>query len=555
MAQDKIQEKLAKASREAEERDAQRRAEKLKLGYISLSDLSVQVDALNIVPEKEARRLMVAPFLFRDRKLDIAVFDAGDAATKEFLQNLAKENWQITVFIASKSTLEHIWSFYKYIVSDRQEIVGRIDIEKEFFEKLLSELTDLEKIQSAINNFDYQKFPTKKLLEVILAGAIANGASDIHFEPEKESVLLRFRIDGLLHDVVENIDHKVYEPLLGRIKLFSNLKLNVHDEPQDGRFSITSESRELEMRVSTVPAEYGEVVVMRILDPSAVRPELNGLGFRKDDLDIIEKQLREPNGMLLNTGPTGSGKTTTLYAFLAKKSKAEIKIITIEDPIEYHLAGIEQTQVDPEGGYDFANGLQALMRQDPDVILVGEIRDPKTAAIALQAALTGHLVFSTVHANSAAGAVPRLLDLEVRPASIGPALNMVIAQRLIRKLCVKCKVPAEIDSATRKKIEEFLEKLPKRVNRNDYKEIFMFSPKGCSECSGLGYKGRIAILELLPVDNNLEKVIKKDVSEADLQDLGIEQGMVTMQQDGILKTITGITTFDEVEKLTGSMRW
>ncbi|MDP3901710.1 MAG: GspE/PulE family protein [bacterium] len=555
MAQDNLKEQLAKARKEAEERDAQRRAEKLGLDYISLLGLAVQIDALKTISEEEARRLKVAPFLSQNRSLDIAVFSTEDKNVQELFKRLEKQNWRLKIFIASESTLNHIWGFYKYVVTKRPEIVGRIEIEKEFFEKEYSKLTDLKKIKDAVENFDNQKLPIRKLLEIILAGAIANNASDVHFEPEKDAGVLRLRVDGLLHDVVKNLDPKIYETLLERIKLLANLKLNIHEEAQDGRFTISYKDKELELRVSVVPAEYGEVAVLRILDPSAIRPELKELGFRKDDLDIIERQLKEPNGMLLNTGPTGSGKTTTLYAFLSHKYRPEIKIITIEDPIEYHLIGIEQTQIDPEAGYDFANGLQALMRQDPDVILVGEIRDTETASIAIQAALTGHLVFSTVHANSASGAVPRLLDLDVRPASIGPALNLIIAQRLVRRLCSKCKIITEPDNQQLAKINKFLEKLPERVNKKDYQKIEIFASKGCSECSGLGYKGRIAILELMEVGPEFEKAINEEVGEAELQKMALERGMVTMQQDGILKTIAGITTFSEVENITGPINW
>ena len=281
---------------------------------------------------------------------------------------------------------------------------------------------------------------------------------------------------------------------------------------------------------------------MRVLDPSAIALDLPALGIRKDDLVIIENQLKEPNGMLLNTGPTGSGKTTTLYAFLLKKKKPEIKIITIEDPIEYHMEGIEQTQVDPDTGYDFANGLQSLMRQDPDTI-----------SLALTAAETGHLVFSTVHANSAAGAIPRLLDLEVRPASIGPAMNLIIAQRLVRSLCVKCKVPLKADKSMEAKIKKFLQNLPKRVDVADYQEIKLYAPKGCGACDNLGYKGRVAIFELMEVGDEMEKIISERVGEVDIYKQALKQGMVTMQQDGILKVISGITSFEEVESITGSL--
>jgi len=418
-----IKEKLAKIRREAEEREAKRKAAKAKVDYLSPTKIPIQVEALNLISEEEARRLKVAPFQLKKPDAATAVYDPNNKETQKFVKSLEEQGLQIKVFVVSKSTLEHIWSFYKYVVKKAPPITGRVDIEREVFDKLLAELTDLEKTKKAILDFDFKTQPTGQLLEIILAGAMANRASDIHFEPGEKNVDLRYRVDGILHTVVDNLANEAYPPLVSRIKLFSHLKLNIRNEPQDGRFTIGVGRKDIEMRVSIIPSEYGETIVMRIHDPEAIQLSLKDLGLRGDDYEILKNQLAQPNGMLLNTGPTGSGKTTMLYSSLNYLKSPEIKIITIEDPIEYHLEGIEQTQVDPRAGYDFASGLQSLMRQDPDVILVGEIRDAKTAGIAIQAALTGHLVFSTVHANSAAGAIPRLVDLGVRPSSIGPVLR------------------------------------------------------------------------------------------------------------------------------------
>ena len=327
--------------------------------------------------------------------------------------------------------------------------------------------------------------------------------------------------------------------------------MNVRDEAQDGRFTIGLGGKEIEMRVAVAPSEFGEVIVMRVLDPDAINLSLKDLGFRKDDLEIIEAELKRPNGLILNTGPTGSGKTTTLYAFLKHKNSPEIKIITIEDPIEYHLVGIEQTQVDPEANYTFVNGLKSIMRQDPDVILIGEVRDKETAEIAIQAALTGHLVFSTVHANQAAGAIPRLIDLGVKPTSIGPSLNLIIAQRLVKRLCEKCKTVDKGAAKLKSKIEKLLDSLPKQVVRNDYKSVSIYKPVGCKECGEVGYKGRIAIYELLQVTKEIEKLMNRQAGEIEIQEFALKEGMATMQQDGILKVASGITTLEEVEKVTG----
>jgi len=303
--------------------------------------------------------------------------------------------------------------------------------------------------------------------------------------------------------------------------------------------------------VAVAPSEFGEVIVMRVLDPAAINLSMNDLGFRNDDLAIVEKELSRPNGMILNTGPTGSGKTTTLYAFLKHKNSTDIKIITIEDPIEYHVEGIEQTQVDIEANYTFANGLKSMMRQDPDVILIGEVRDKETAEIAIQAALTGHLVFSTVHANGAAGALPRLVDLGVKTNSIGPALNLIIAQRLVKRLCVKCKVSTEPTKEMSAMIAKLMKSLPERIDVAAYKEVKLFTPKGCENCSGTGYRGRVGIYELLQTTKEVEQLMSKGAGEFEIQDFALKQGMSTMQQDGLLKVISGITTVEEVEKVTG----
>lgn len=558
MAQDlkiSLNEQLLKIRREAEEKDAERRAQVAKLSYLNLTRTPVQVDALKLVKEEEARRLMVAPFQFKEKEVALAVLDPQSAGAKSVTKKLTADGLEVKIFIVSSTSLNHILSFYKFVTAPSDEITGKVSVEPRRVEELFKKLTDLSKIKEEISNFDFKTFPTGQILEVVLAGALNNRASDIHFEAEEKAVRLRLRIDGLLHDVLNNLSHDIYRFLVSRIKLLSNLKLNVTDTPQDGRFTIALTDKEIELRVSLIPSEFGETIVMRILDPSSIRITLPQLGLRADDLAIIREQLESPNGMILNTGPTGSGKTTTLYAFLLSKLSPEIKIITIEDPIEYHLGGVEQTQVDSEAGYDFASGLRSLMRQDPDIILVGEVRDKETADISMQAALTGHLVFSTVHANSASGAIPRFLDLGVKPASIGPALNLIIAQRLVRKLCENCKVADKIPPEIESRIKNFLSGLPKRVEKKSFEKATVFKPKGCPKCVGIGYKGRVGVFELLEVADELEAMISPSIGEAAILKQASKQGIVRMQEDGILKVISGVTTFEEVEGVTGPLRW
>ena len=395
-----------------------------------------------------------------------------------------------------------------------------------------------------------------EILEIILGGAISLEASDIHIEPSEERVKIRTRIDGILEDILF-IERRIYEGLLSRIKLLSGIKLNIADRPQDGRFTILmppnnalprspSEYPAIEIRVSTLPAEYGESIVLRVLNPKSLI-DLESLGLRKDLLEIFKREIKRPNGMIIVTGPTGSGKTTTLYAFLKKIQKPEIKIITIEDPIEYHLEGISQTQVAPEKGYDFANGLKSIMRQDPDVVLVGEIRDLETASIALQAALTGHLVFTTLHTNDASGTVARLQALGEKPVNIAPAINMAVAQRLVRKVCRKCAKFDFPSAEDLKKIKKGFSSLKREITQ----KIKIPKIVGCRDCNFTGYRGRVGIFEAFLVDDEMEKFILKKPSIAELREKAVKRGMVTMYQDGLIKVLEGITIIEEVERVVG----
>ncbi len=326
---------------------------------------------------------------------------------------------------------------------------GIIELEKKI-DEIGKEIKNLSDLKDRIS-----KTATTEILEIIFAGALKTEASDIHFEPQEKGVRLRFRTDGVLQDMAE-FDKAAYGPVLSRIKLMAGLKLNVHDRPQDGRFTIRSASMDIEVRVSALPGAYGESIVMRMLDPRTIRKGLEELGLRDELLEEVKKQLKKTTGAILTTGPTGSGKTTTLYAFLNWVNKPGIKAITIEDPIEYHIKGVYQTQVEPEKGYSFSSGLRSIVRQDPDVILVGEVRDAETAEIAMHAALTGHLVFSTLHTNDAAGTIPRLIDMGIKPQIIAPAINMAMAQRLVRKICQECRKKERASAEEAEKIKRVL---------------------------------------------------------------------------------------------------
>lgn len=425
----------------------------------------------------------------------------------------------------------------------------------------------LDELKTIRNISLYQKEVSEVLtakvtqfLETVLGGAILLDSSDIHIEPEEEKIKLRLRIDGILHDAT-NFDFKTYKTLLSRIKLLSGIKINITDRPQDGRFTIlvteknqnsSAQETVIEVRASTLPSEYGETVVLRILNPKNLI-EIEALGLRKDLVEVFKKEIKKPNGMIIVTGPTGSGKTTTLYAVLKRINSPEVKIITIEDPVEYHLEGLSQTQVDPKKGYTFASGLRAIVRQDPDVILVGEIRDLETAEIACQAALTGHLVFSTLHTNDAAGAVARLVDLGVKPVSIAPAINMIVAQRLPRRVCQKCAKFVLPSSAELKKIKDGLKDVRKEILPEAFFQSKFKIPKaqGCEECNKTGYRKRIGIYETFLVDDEMERFILKNPSIVDMRELAIKKGMVLMRQDGLIKVLEGITTIEEIERVTG----
>lgn len=428
-----------------------------------------------------------------------------------------------------------------------ERITGQVTISQKTFSQLVKKVKNIsgygQKIKESLTE------EVTQILEAILAGAMILNSSDIHIEKEEKKAKMRVRIDGILHDVLY-LELKIYQGLLSRIKLLSGIKLNITDQAQDGRFTILLGKIPIEVRSSTLPSEYGETTVMRILNPKSLI-EIEDLGVREDIFEVFKKEIQRPNGMIMVTGPTGSGKTTTLYAILKRIQHPEIKIITIEDPIEYHLEGISQTQVNPKKGYDFATGLRAIVRQDPDVILVGEIRDFETAGIALQAALTGHLVLSTLHTNDAAGTVARLQALGEKPVSIAPAINLSIAQRLVRKVCKKCakfESPAKLEKAMIKKELRYLSKRVKFPSLNNLK---IPKIKGCQNCNFTGYRGRVGIFEFFLVDPELEDFILKSPSVSALRKMAEKKGMVTMRKDGLIKVLQGITTLEEINRVTG----
>jgi len=529
---------------------AQLLAGKYGFSYIDLSKVTIDMDALKILTEQEARGANIIIFQRAGKKIQVAVLSPKNEETQRMLKVLKEKEYIPTIFMVSETALNKVFQHY----SDLQDYIevsrGVIDVSAEKIEEFSEQAKTLDGLkhlaEEAMSNGKSRK--VSDILEMILAGAIGSGASDIHIEPQKESVRMRLRLDGTLRDILD-IQTKVYALILSRIKLVSGMKLNVHNEAQDGRFTIEIKDTEIEIRVSLVPVAYGESVVMRILNPESISVPLEELGIQEDLYNILIKEIKKPNGMLLTTGPTGSGKTTALYAFLKKIYTPDIKIVTLEDPIEYHLEGIVQTQVETQRGYTFADGLRAMLRQDPDVVMVGEIRDAETASIAINAALTGHLVFTTLHTNNAAGTIPRLIDLGVNPNILAPAINVTMAQRLIRKLCNGCKKEFEPSPEERevieRTIESFSEGHPKKPGID---KITLWKSEGCEACNNVGYKGRTGIFEAILIDKEMEEVVMSEPSETEVVKASKSQGILNMQQDGILKVLNGTTSLEELQR-------
>lgn len=547
---DENEEKINKWRDKEEEDLTQLLSGKYKIPYLDLSTVTIDLDSLKIVPEKEAREANLAVFQSVGKKLQVAIQSPNQDQAKGILKNLEDKGYLLTVFMVSKNSLEKAWSRYKEVPKFTEVTIGAIDISGSKLEELMEKTSNIDSFKEAILEIIETKrsHHVSEILDIILAGGIKIGASDVHIEPEEENTRLRFRLDGVLHDIVF-FDHKIYQLILSRLKLVSGLKLNIKDRAQDGRFSIHVKNNDIEIRTSTVPGAYGESVVMRILNPDSISVTFEELGIEKRLFEILSREIKKPNGMILTTGPTGSGKTTTLYAVLKKIKTPEIKIITLEDPIEYHLPGITQTQTDAKKGYDFASGLRAILRQDPDVIMVGEIRDLETAKIAINAALTGHLVLSTLHTNNAAGAIPRLIDLGINPNTIAPALNASLAQRLIRKLCNSCKIKTPPTEEERSLILKIIESLPEGTEKPNIENIEIYKAGTCDKCSNTGYKGRIGIFEAILVDDAIERLILKNPTESDIKEEAKKQKIMTMSQDGILKVMSGETSFDELGRV------
>ncbi len=548
----KESEKKLEALRKKEEEDlAVILSQKYGIGHADLKKTEINTEALRLLTEKEAREAEVALFQKKGKTLNLALRTPNSPLVKNVIKKLEEIGYKVMPYMVSKASLEHAWEHYKDISFALKTEAGVLDVSDEEIEDLYSKLKTIQKIRDEVEKTTQMNHLRRisRMLEVIISGALANNASDVHIEPGEKEARLRFRLDGVLSDIGK-IDLDLYSAMLTRVKLLSGLKINIRNAPQDGRFSIRLSGKEIEVRTSILPGGYGESMVLRLLDPHSIGLPLEELGIREELLEKLKKEIHKPNGMILNTGPTGSGKTTTLYAFLKQVLTPGIKILTIEDPIEYHLEGIVQTQVDHRN-YTFAGGLRSALRQDPDIIMVGEIRDEEVASTAIHAALTGHTVFSTLHTNNAAGAYPRLVDIGIQPSMIGAAVNVVMAQRLLRRLTPEHKKEVPIEGEDRVFVENVLDNISDKSLIPDNVDKIWVPDTDVDE---VAYKGRIGVYEAIFTSPEIEKSVRADVTVRELENVAKQQGFVSMLEDGILRVLEGTTTLNEVRRVLGESK-
>lgn len=506
------------------------RAKILNVPLVNLTQVAASPEILTLIPEAVAKRYAIFPFSSDKNKktLSLAMADPLDVGAIEFAEE--KSGYRIQPFLASE-----------------EEILGTID--REYHRGLSTDVTEAlkemvpkhEVLDSKKLSEIIQEAPIAKIVSTILEYAIRSRASDVHLEPQRGRTRVRYRIDGVLHEKLA-LPKEVHEAVISRIKILSGMKIDEKRVPQDGRFNFRSGEEEVDLRVSTLPASNGEKVVMRLLKKSGGVPTLPELGLCGMALKNLETNILRPYGIIIVCGPTGSGKTTTLYAVLSKLNTTKVNIVTLEDPVEYEIAGINQVQINPLAGLTFANGLRSFLRQDPNIILVGEIRDKETTGLAIQAALTGHLVFSTLHTNNASGALPRLLDMEAEPFLLASCMNAVVGQRIVRRVCEHCKETYDPPQEITDDIKMVLGKLFTQGSE----KIKLYRGKGCEECNATGYFGRIGIFEVLPVTEKIGRLVLEKESAARIEDQAVSEGMITMKQDGYLKAVEGITTIEEV---------
>jgi type IV pilus assembly protein PilB len=525
------------------ERRTKEEAEELGMEYINLKGFPVGPEVLGLITEEEAKEKKMLCFFRLENEIRLATCDSTIDQT-ETIARLQRQypGSHIVLYLTSIHSFTLAMALYKNIAKVKKIITDIIITEKE-----------IKKHQEELHNYGEfnQRITQVNLTEafaMIIAMSLKVGSSDIHIEAEEKDVAIRFRVDGMLQTAAK-IPAVIWPRLISRIKTIAGLKINISDVPQDGRITINFTNDKMDIRVSTLPTAFGESVVMRLLKSSSVGLGFEQLGLTPAAFKKLEQEISKPDGMIITTGPTGSGKTTTLYAILNTLNKPDRKIITLENPVEYKLAGIDQSQIDHSKGYTFSKGLRAILRQDPNIVMVGEIRDLETAETAIQAALTGHLMLSTIHTNDAAGAIPRFLSMGVAPFLLAPALRAVIGQRLVRKICEHCKMETTLPLETMERVKKIITNIPANSGEKipDVNNLKFYKGNGCEICSHTGYKGRIGIYEIFTMNAEIEAItLSGQVSEYQMRDITHKNGMASMVQDGILKAVAGITSVDEV---------
>lgn len=510
----------------------------------SLDGGRVAFDILRYVPEDSARTYKFVPLGSKEGVLEIGIIDPSDLDAREALQFIASRiNMPFRVYLISIKEYKTILEEYKGLGGEVTKVLG--ELETALSDNAPTVFGQKDEIRTA--DKIVEDAPITKMVAVILKHATEGLASDIHIEPSRDKLRVRFRVDGVLHTSLI-LPMKVHESIIARIKILTNMQLDEKRKPQDGRFSARIDNREIDFRVSSFPTAFGEKIVIRILDPEKGVRSFEASGLSGRNLKAVEDGLSKPYGMVLITGPTGSGKSTTLYSMLNTLNQERYNIVSLEDPIEYNMAGINQSQVRPEIGYDFASGLRSILRQDPDIIMVGEIRDKETAQLAIHAALTGHIVLSTLHTNSAIGVIPRLIDMGVEPFLIPPTLNLAIAQRLVRTLCQDSKKPVPLAGSVKARIEEELKDMPEAEKAKVVFPKEIYQPLPSATCPK-GNSGRMAVYEVLTMTPELEKIILTKPTDTEITKEAKRQGMITMREDGILKVLQGKIGLEELTEV------
>lgn len=525
------------------EKEIEKQAKEHKLGYVNLRTFPLNPDVLALVSKEEATQGSMVPISAVGKEIRIATSDPSNAKLREIGQRFIDKGFVVQLFLVSPASLEHVLGLY----DNQKAQVGNkvLELDEESLESYDKEITKLTALQE-----NFIKMADTDILNAILLGSVKTRASDIHFQPEKGRVLLRFRIDGILHEIFA-LPPDLYESILTKLKFSANMKLNIGYKPQDGKLNFQVTGRQIDIRMSTLPTEFGEAVVMRLLDGKKSIATFDSLGLAGRNRAVLESALKRSEGMLLVTGPTGSGKTTTLYTILHTLNTPDVKIITLEDPIEYHLQNISQSQIRETEGYTFALGLRAILRQDPNIVMLGEIRDQETADIAVQAALTGHVMLSTVHTNSAVETIPRMLNMGVKRYLLAPAVNTIIAQRLVRKVCKECRKARPVIGDLAKHLAETLEVIKKAQPETQIEvPTEIYEAAGCPACGETGYAGQVALFEILNITKAFEDMILTEATLKQLVAQAQADGMVTLYQDGMIKVMEGLTSIEEVTSVT-----